>query len=58
MITYTMLTMVEFIETTLGISFTGDSNNYDQVSEFLFKYVDLAKNSAKDSKWQLYNYLF
>lgn len=50
--------MVEFIETTLGISFTGDSNNYDQVSEFLFKYVDLAKNSAKDSKWQLYNYLF
>lgn len=59
MITTRMLNMVEFIKMSLGIPFKGDLNKYDDVSEFLFKYDDKAKQALnKDSKWVLYNYLF
>lgn len=40
---------VRFCETWLNISFTGDINNFKEVSKFLSNHLDYAKSICEDA---------
>lgn len=40
---------VNFCESVLNITFKGDINNFDEVSEFLSEYLEQAKVIAEDA---------
>lgn len=41
---------VRFCERTLDVIFTGDINNYNEVSQFLLKYLDSAELMLEEAE--------
>lgn len=46
---------VRFCERWLDITFSGDIDNFEEVSNFLYEYLDSAKANMEDAVWSYYS---